>query len=321
MVKYKKIYKLVCNRCGKVYELELTENAFNKGKYKRFCSRKCANTRTHSVETKQKIGNAVKKSDSFQNHIFKLRENSDNFIYNNLTGEFKDKREKVIYCGTIELNNLYPEISKRQSPKWFNKLIPFGLDITKLGTEDFINEYFRCKELLYVEYIINRLSPADIYKKYNCFQYINNSETLLHLFKGWGFDTRSHSEAVKDCFIQGKLNLPPHGDKYPYKNGWHTTWNDKKVYYRSQYELDYAIELDNLKIDYDMECLCIRYYNTQTNSEACAIPDFYIQEQNLIVEIKSSYTLDIQNMRDKFKAYKKLGYNCKCICDHKEIEI
>ena len=38
---------------------------------------------------------------------------------------------------------------------------------------------------------------------------------------------------------------------------------------------------------------------------------FYIQEQNLIVEIKSSYTLDIQNMRDKFKAYKKLGYNCK----------
>ena len=61
MVKYKKIYKLVCNRCGKVYELELTENAFNKGKYKRFCSRKCANTRTHSVETKQKNRQCCKK--------------------------------------------------------------------------------------------------------------------------------------------------------------------------------------------------------------------------------------------------------------------
>ena len=70
-----------------------------------------------------------------------------------------------------------------------------------------------------------------------------------------------------------------------------------------------------------MECLRLKYFNTQTNSYGCAIPDFYIPSKNEIVEIKSSYTLDIQNMKDKFKAYKELGYNCKCICDYKEIKI
>ena len=39
----------------------------------------------------------------------------------------------------------------------------------------------------------------------------------------------------------------------------------------------------------------------------------------MIVEIKSSWTLDEQQMKDKMKEYKKLGYNCKLICNHKEL--
>ena len=41
----------------------------------------------------------------------------------------------------------------------------------------------------------------------------------------------------------------------------------------------------------------------------------------MIVEIKSSYTLDKQNMIDKKKAYLNLGYKFKLICDHNELEI
>lgn len=62
-------------------------------------------------------------------------------------------------------------------------------------------------------------------------------------------------------------------------------------------------------------------YDTKLNEYRCAIPDFYIPIKNEIIEIKSLYTLDMQNMKDKFKAYKELGYSCKCICDYKEIEI
>ena len=33
---------------------------------------------------------------------------------------------------------------------------------------------------------------------------------------------------------------------------------------------------------------------------------------------KTVTALDEQNMKDRMKAYKKLGYNTKLICDHKE---
>ena len=55
----KNIYTFNCQKCGKEYKLELTENEFNKGKYKKFCSRSCANSRIHSEETKQKISKSV----------------------------------------------------------------------------------------------------------------------------------------------------------------------------------------------------------------------------------------------------------------------
>ena len=291
------IYKLKCKLCGKEYELELTESQYNKGNFKKFCSRSCANTRKYTEEQKQHIKEGRQRY--FDLHPPKIK-------------------EKYYHCGSKELNEKYPEIGCRQSKKWFNKLIPFGFDITSLGSERIIEEFYKCKELLYNEYVVNKLSPADIYKKYNCSKYIKHSETLLHVFKYWKFNTRSYSDAVKECYLQGKNHIRVNTK---YKHGWHTTWNNKEVYYRSQNELDYAVELDNLKIDYKMEFIHIKYYDTQLNEYRCAIPDFYIPSKNEIVEIKSSYTLDLQNMKDKFKAYKELGYNCKCICDYKEIQI
>ena len=53
----------------------------------------------------------------------------------------------------------------------------------------------------------------------------------------------------------------------------------------------------------------------------CAIPDFYIPDKNLIIEVKSNYTLDIQNMKDKFKQYTILGYNTKLVLEHKDVDL
>jgi hypothetical protein len=44
-----------------------------------------------------------------------------------------------------------------------------------------------------------------------------------------------------------------------------------------------------------------------------------LPETNEIVEIKSSWTYDEQNIKDKFNAYKNLGYKTKLILDHVEI--
>jgi len=48
---------------------------------------------------------------------------------------------------------------------------------------------------------------------------------------------------------------------------------------------------------------------------------FYLPDTNTIVEIKSNYTLDEQNMRDKFKAYKEHGYIYKLILNKKELSL
>lgn len=52
--------KLICQRCGKEYILNLTNKEFENNKYSKFCSRSCANTRQHSEETKKKISKSIK---------------------------------------------------------------------------------------------------------------------------------------------------------------------------------------------------------------------------------------------------------------------
>jgi len=54
------IYYFKCKKCNKEYELLLPLKLFNRGKYRKYCCRSCANTRKPSKETKKKISNSVK---------------------------------------------------------------------------------------------------------------------------------------------------------------------------------------------------------------------------------------------------------------------
>lgn len=56
----KNVYTFICLKCGNKYNLELTNTDYIKGKYRKYCSRSCANTRVHSKETKEKIRNSIK---------------------------------------------------------------------------------------------------------------------------------------------------------------------------------------------------------------------------------------------------------------------
>ena len=296
----KREFEVKCKNCGKIFIVIEEETKFPIKGDKYFCCRSCANTRHHSEETKQKISNSL----------------------NNLEKNKQIKLNKELhkyFCGYKELDEQNYDISRRQSPKWFNKLIPFGFDINSLYSPRIINEFNKVKQLLYNEYVINNLSPKDIYNKYNCNKYFNNSETLLHIFKDWNFPIRGWSKSCINSWLNGKLNNENKSNQY--KQQWYTTWNNKEVYLHSSYELDYAKELDKQKIDYEVEFIHIKYWDSQKHEYRCAIPDFYIPSTNTIIEIKSNYTLDKQNMKDKIKAYKDLGYNFKLICDHKEINL
>ena len=101
----------------------------------------------------------------------------------------------------------------------------------------------------------------------------------------------------------------------------HTSWDNNIVFLRSSYELDYAKELDTLQVEYKVENLRLVYWDSQLHKQRIAIPDFYLPETNTIVEIKSNWTYDEQNMKDKLSVYFEHGYNFKLILDHVEIPI
>lgn len=64
---YKKIlFNITCKTCGKNFEICVSQKDFDRGKYKKHCSRSCANKREHSTETKNKISKSVK-------HFFKTQ--------------------------------------------------------------------------------------------------------------------------------------------------------------------------------------------------------------------------------------------------------
>lgn len=107
---------------------------------------------------------------------------------------------------------------------------------------------------------------------------------------------------------------------HKFKSGQHTAWNGRVVEYHSSYELDYCHILDEQHIDYTCETLNITYWDTRLNKYRVAIPDFFLIEEKTLVEIKSSYTYDYQNMVDKSLQYKKLGYNFKLILNHQEYD-
>ena len=178
----------------------------------------------------------------------------------------------------------------------------FGFDLKTIGTNKAIEEYYKVKALLWKEYDENLLSVAEIKEKYN---YPGSVERLVYILKNFGLKLRNTSSAVRNAYFNNRLNLP---ESFSFKCGWYKKKNGEEVYYRSSYELEYCKILDDSSIEYKVEDLRIKYYDTVRNEERIAIPDFHLINENQITEVKSAFTFVKQNMIDKIKAYKELGY-------------
>lgn len=290
--KYKKSKKIEkCLNCGKEFIKEYSSH--------NFCSRNCSAVFNNKKRT-SKLNDKEKEEKRIEQNR-KLRESR------------RLKKKNCHICGKCDCNN--KEVCKH-SIKWYNNLIPFGFDISKIGTLEVYNEFYKVKDLLYKEYYDNLLSPSDIAKKYN---YNKHFENILHILKCFGFETRNLSESSINACLNGKLNTKiKRISDYQFKHGWHVTWDNKKIYYRSSYELDYAKKLDDSRILYEVEYFRIKYWDTNENKYRVAIPDFFIVSENKIVEVKSRITFIKQNMVDKFIEYIKLGMTPILLLENKE---
>jgi len=182
----------------------------------------------------------------------------------------------------------------------------FGFDLSTIGSEKVYNEYEIITNKLKEDYYDNELSSVQMAKKYGHY----NTGNFTKILKSLGIKLRTLSNSQMISVKNGVRSTPTNPR---YKNGYHTTWDGRQVFYRSSYELRYAKELDDLKIEYVMESLRILYWDSQKNKQRIAIPDFYLPKNNTIVEIKSEWTLDEQNMKDKEKEYIKHGYKFKLL--------
>lgn len=191
-------------------------------------------------------------------------------------------------------------------------------NLERLGfdyTNDAKLEYFKVQKLLCREYHINCESMLTIMKKYE----IPSSRTMDILFRLFDIEARSLSSAQTYALAYDRSNVHEHF-KFNAKQQWHKTWEGKDVYLRSSYELAYAKELDEKKIRYDTECMRILYFDSQQQKHRIAIPDFYLPDSNTIVEIKSTYWLNEENMKNKSQEYQRLGFNFQLIVDGNLVE-
>ena len=303
-----------CEKCGRKFEIEMCTNKkgenvpSDRNKGGKFCSNKCA---CH-VGGKSLNG---KKKNSYCSVCKKPL----------VVGVTCDNRVKCDECRNKELSikmkckvcGQCPCIHADACDK--KKLLPalvryFGMDKNKIGTVEIEEEYQRIRELLNYEYNVLQLSVICLQKKYGHKNIGNFCKILYSL----GIKLRTVSDGLSVAFQQNRLQSPINTK---YKTGWLTSWNNKKFFYRSSYELEYAKDLDELKIDYEMEGLKIKYFDTQRNKFRFALPDFYLPSFNKIIEIKSVYTLDMINMIDKIEAYRKDGYTVEVVVDNKIIDI
>ena len=176
-----------------------------------------------------------------------------------LKAKNRAKIKRCKYCGLPKREGDH-FVCKKLS-KLLRTMIKFGFDTTKLGTIKAVSEFYRIKDVIENFYEKNAASYEALI---NSFNYTSGSANFLKILKSLDIKVLSHSEAAIKYLLSDRANSNKiNSSNYNYKDEWHTTWNNKKVYLRSSYETDFANELDECKIDYEVESLRIKYFDTQ----------------------------------------------------------
>lgn len=335
----KKRNQFCCHSCSKAYKKEQPIKEYNKEpklckhcntplpynkRFQTFCSFSCSASYNSQFKTTESINKQKqtllktlneKKEKDKENLNKKLNElkGIDYFSLNDYQQK-KFRKHFCRICGAKIGECKDPLVCKKF--QLFKSLTKFGFNQSLIGTEKVIEEFYRIKEIIQEHYLKWNSNSK---KLKEVFGYEGRPQEFHKILEALNIKSKNLSTAAIDSILNGTSKCLL--SKTPYKQEWINTWDNKKVFIRSSYEKDYANFLNLNKIEYKVEELRIKYFDTIKEKERCAIPDFYLPATNEIVEIKSTWTLNIQNMKDKFKAYKELGYHPKLILEHKEVDL
>ena len=307
------LYEFNCKWCEKEYTLEVKEKDLKRDKYKKFCSVKCSSDFSRSFVDKDKL------KDSFCKRCGSGTKSNIRSSQNICCEDCKKNRpahrryikkiKRGLNCKMCGQENC-PDKNICSKYRIIDSLKRLGFDETKLGSLDFYQEYDRIKNLMIEEYKVKEMTLSQIGIEYRI-----NHQTLSYLFKSLGVKTRTSSECGT-IYVKNSTNPTPNSFKY--KSGWHESWMGTQHFYRSSYEQEYFIKMDMDKVVYETESLRIEYFDSVKNRKRISIPDIFIPSENLIIEIKSTYTYDEVNMNDRVKSYKSLGYKMNLVLGHEK---
>jgi hypothetical protein len=207
--------KKVCPKCSSEFDVVATESEIRRGKVKNFCSRKCANGRDFSEETKKKIGKS-------------LIEGGKRFAPDN-KGRKYEKRNGILlttkkhyefvcqHCGEIGKSSKYKKDQKYHKECWLS--ISGGL---KKGSSRGKSGWYRgfwCDSSYELAYLIYCLeSDIKIERNKEGFEYVYENEK--HLFypdfivEGKYVEIKNFESDLTDA----KISYFPHEIKVYYKD-------------------------------------------------------------------------------------------------------
>lgn len=282
---------MICEKCGKEFVDDWRKDKDARRKPLRFCSKSCTNSRVWTEEINQSRSFKLKKSE----HIGDLKECK-------ICGQMKRDHELGRgHCSWLSLN-------LKRCPDFLKKV---GIDESALGTPRIFEEInllrSRVEEVYYASF-----SGLKAVKEQFGFSY--HPDNLLKYLK---VPRRSLSESTSLAHLYSRQ--PKSRSKY--KTEYHVTWDGRTVFLRSSYESEFATLLDSQKVYYEVERVRIRYWDSVREAERTAVADFYIPETREVIEVKSIYTYNEQNMVDRFDAYTKMGFKPKLWLDKQFVTV
>lgn len=111
------------------------------------------------------------------------------------------------------------------------------------------------------------------------------------------------SKILRKKIKNGEIKLNNWGKYYKY-----ITLKNGEIRLRSKWEREVAKFLDKHKIGWEYEASVIPYYDKEKGIFRNTIPDFYLPDFNLFIEVKGNGGFNTQHTQDKIKGIRKQGY-------------
>lgn len=321
----------ICENCGKEYTWDYRNDYFVRKRPSRFCSISCCNSYTskHTIG-KTKTLTCPKCGESFVASIHapytmecdkckqekrlkdyispelglrrRIRKGEDLGTSSSKNPENKNKVKVCLYkyqygedtlIGKFERSGAFKQKAKTLKKLGFNFENP-----------DVREEFLKIQEFLITEFEINLKSANQIEQENDLAQNV----LTTRYFEMFGIEKRGASEAISNAHFLGKLAPPQNFRGHTGCFGYHLDWEGNNHYYRSSYEEDLAKKLDEKRIKYKTEVLRIKYFDSKKGIYRTGVPDFYLPEKNIVIEVKGLRFYDPENLKDRKEALNKLGF-------------